>query len=159
MAMIKGITVKLLSRVQTGTDAFNRPVYTETEIDIDNVLVAPLSTSEVLDTLNLTGHKAQYQLAIPKGDTHEWENQRVKFFGQTCECSRKNFICFTLARFFDYHIRRNRFFGRFHITRNFQNPVEVIKHDFFYHALSPYRLEQCIVIVIILECFFRSCEY
>ena len=83
MAMIKGITVKLLNRVQTGTDAFNRPIYTETEIDIDNVLVAPLSTSEVLDTLNLTGHKAQYQLAIPKGDTHEWENQRVKFFGQT----------------------------------------------------------------------------
>lgn len=82
MAKIKGITVKLLSRVQTGTDAFNRPVYAETEIDIDNVLVAPLSTSEVLDTLNLTGHKAQYQLAIPKGDTHEWENQRVKFFGQ-----------------------------------------------------------------------------
>lgn len=83
MALIKGITVNLLNRTQTGVDGFNRPIYTETAIPVDNVLVAPLSTEETLDVLNLTGHKAQYQLAIPKGDTHEWENQRVQFFGQT----------------------------------------------------------------------------
>ena len=29
-----------------------------------------------------TGRKAVYTLAIPKGDTHEWEDQKVIFFGK-----------------------------------------------------------------------------
>lgn len=66
-----------------GVDAFNRPVYSEVPVSVDNVLVAPVSSQEQLDTLNLTGRKAQYQLAIPKGDSHVWEGQRVRFFGET----------------------------------------------------------------------------
>lgn len=81
--MLKGIAVTLLSKVQTGTDPFMRPVYEDVPIEVDNVLVSPMSDTEVLDTLNLTGRKAVYQLAIPKGDTHDWENQRVQFFGKT----------------------------------------------------------------------------
>ncbi len=81
--MIKGLTIKLLVKKQTGTDPFNRPLYETFEENIPNVLVSPVSDSEVLDTLNLTGRKAVYQLAIPKNDTHEWENQTVKFFGET----------------------------------------------------------------------------
>lgn len=81
--MIQGITVTLLNRRQSGTDAFRRPVYTEEEIPVANVLVAPVSGQEVLDALELTGRKAVYRLAIPKGDSHDWENQRVRFFGQT----------------------------------------------------------------------------
>ena len=49
---------------------------------IKNVLVAPTSEEEILDTLNLTGRKAVYTLAIPKGDQHQWENQDVTFFGE-----------------------------------------------------------------------------
>lgn len=80
--MIKGITVTLYTRTQSGTDAFNRPEYTETPVNVDNVLVAPVSDSgEVLDSLNLTGHELIYQLAIPKGDANEWEGCRVGFFG------------------------------------------------------------------------------
>lgn len=60
-----GITVTLLSKQQTGTDAFNRPTYSEISIPVENVLVAPVSEQEVLDTLNLTGRRAEYQLAIP----------------------------------------------------------------------------------------------
>lgn len=75
--------VTLLKKTQTGTDAFNRPVYSETPVEVNNVLIAPLSDQEVLDTLNLTGRKAVYQLGIPKGDTNDWENQRVQFFGET----------------------------------------------------------------------------
>lgn len=81
--MIKGRTIILLAKTQTGVDAFNRPVYTETPTEVENVLIAPLSDQEVLETLNLTGRKAVYQLGIPKGDSHEWENQRVQFFGET----------------------------------------------------------------------------
>lgn len=81
--MLKGITVTLLSKVLNGTDSFNRPVYEEIAVEVENVLVSPMSDTEVLDTLNLTGRKAVYQLAIPKGDSHTWENQCVKFFGET----------------------------------------------------------------------------
>lgn len=73
----------MLSKRQTGTDAFNKPIYTEDEIPVENVLIAPVSDAEILDTLNLTGRKAVYQLGIPKNDTHDWEGQRVQFFDET----------------------------------------------------------------------------
>lgn len=80
--MLKGITVTLYERTQTSVDAFNRPIYTETASDVSDVLVAPLSDEEILDTLNLTGRRAKYQLGIPKGDTHVWEGNTVEFFGE-----------------------------------------------------------------------------
>lgn len=80
--MIKGITVTLYEATQTGVDGFGRPIYTETAVPVNDVLVAPLSDEEILDTVNLTGKKAKYQLAIPKGDAHDWENRRVSFFGE-----------------------------------------------------------------------------
>lgn len=79
---MKGIPVTLYSRTQTGTDAFNAPIYTETAVTVDNVLIAPLSDEEILDTLNLTGRRAKYQLGIPKGDTNTWEGCDVEFFGE-----------------------------------------------------------------------------
>ena len=79
---MRGITVTLYERTQTGTDPANRPIYTETAVNVENVLVAPLSDEEILEELNLTGKRARYQLAIPKGDAHEWENKRVHFFGE-----------------------------------------------------------------------------
>ena len=81
--MIKGITIKLYTKTQTGTDGFNAPIYTETAEEVANVLVQPTSETEILDTLNLTGRKAVYQLAIPKGDTHDWTDVKVEFFNQT----------------------------------------------------------------------------
>ena len=79
---MKGITVTLYKRTKTGTDALNHPIFTEVPVSVDNVLVAPVSSTEVLDTYNLTGRKAVYQLAIPKGDTHDWSaGVRVSFFG------------------------------------------------------------------------------
>ena len=80
--MLKGITVTLITKTQAGTDPFGAPIYTETETEVENVLVAPTSTTEVLDRLALTGRKAVYTLAIPKGDENTWENQEVRFFGE-----------------------------------------------------------------------------
>lgn len=80
---MKGITVTLYERTQTGTDALNHPTYTETAVSVDNVLVAPVSSTELMETYNLTGRRAEYQLAIPKGDPHEWTaGMKVGFFGQ-----------------------------------------------------------------------------
>lgn len=83
MVSIKGITVTLYEQTQTGTDAFNDPIYTETAINVDNVLVYPSTQTEILETVNLYGRKAVYTLGIPKGDTHNWENRRIDFFGQS----------------------------------------------------------------------------
>lgn len=83
MSKIRGITVTLYTETSTEKDAFNRPIITETAVNVSNVLVYPTSASEVLDILNLTGRKAVYTLAIPKGDTHNWKNKRVSFFGET----------------------------------------------------------------------------
>lgn len=81
--MIHGITVTLINQVQSGVDAFNAPIYTESETEVDNVLVAPSSTDDVTESLNLWGKKAVYTIALPKGDTHVWKDQKVRFFGET----------------------------------------------------------------------------
>lgn len=79
---IKGITVTLYEVEQTGTDPVGAPIYEETPVQVDNVLVSPVGSNEVLDNLNLYGRKAVYTLALPKGDSHEWDNRKVSFFGQ-----------------------------------------------------------------------------
>lgn len=80
---MRGITVTLYDRTQAGTDALNRPIYTETAVAVDNVLVAPSSAVEVLEPTNLNGRRGEYVMAIPKGDTHEWiSGKKVSFFGR-----------------------------------------------------------------------------
>lgn len=83
MGLIKGITVTLYEKAQTGTDEFHAPVYTETAVEVENVLVQPVSADDVVDDLRLYGKRAEYELCIPKGDSHDWEDCRVVFFGQT----------------------------------------------------------------------------
>lgn len=80
--MLKGRTITLYERTQGAPDAFNRPTYTETAVEINNVLIAPVSSEDVINELNLTGKRAVYQLGIPKGDAHDWTNARVSFFGE-----------------------------------------------------------------------------
>ena len=77
---MRGISVILYDRVEVGRDGMNVPIFDEIPIQVDNVLIAPTSATEVLDTLNLTGNKAVYTLALPKGDSHTWEDRRVSFF-------------------------------------------------------------------------------
>ena len=79
--MIKGITVTLYEKKRIDTDAFGNPVYSEIPVKIKNVLVAPASTEEVLDSLRLTGKRAVHNIAIPKRDKHQWQDNRVDFFG------------------------------------------------------------------------------
>ena len=79
---IKGIPIVLINKVEAGKDPFNNPIYSEVETTVQNVLVAPTLSDDVINTLNLTGRKAVYTLGIPKGDTNTWENQEVRFFGE-----------------------------------------------------------------------------
>lgn len=81
--MLRGIEVKLHQKVQSGTDAFNRPTYNEAIVIVKNVLVAPASNDDIITSTDLVGKKSVYTLGIPKGDNHDWEDAVVEFFGKT----------------------------------------------------------------------------
>lgn len=80
---IKGIPVKLSVKTQTGIDGFNRPTYEVFQEVVENVLVGEPSAEDVVNEINLSGKRIAYVLAIPKGDTHIWENTEVEFWGMT----------------------------------------------------------------------------
>lgn len=80
---IRGITVQLKIRTKTGEDSFGAPIYDESWVDVDDVLVEPTSSAENVNNMSLYGKMAAYTLAVPKADTHDWENTEVKFFGRT----------------------------------------------------------------------------
>lgn len=82
MAKIKGITVTLVDTVEIEKDPFGHPVYEQKEIQVNNVLVAPTTSDDIINSMELEGKKAVYILGIPKSDTHDWENKEIKFFGQ-----------------------------------------------------------------------------
>lgn len=80
--VLQGITITLYNRVQTGTDAFNRPIYEDVQTTVDNVLIGEPNTEDIVNELNLSGKRLAYTLAIPKGDDHEWKDAVVEFFGE-----------------------------------------------------------------------------
>lgn len=80
---MRGITVTLYEKTQVGLDPANVPVYDEIPVQVENVLVAPETTVQLTSEIDLRGGEADYILAIPKGDTHNWNDSKVEFFGQT----------------------------------------------------------------------------
>lgn len=81
--MLKGIKVKLINLMDSGQkDDFNRPIFIEKEVYVDNVIVSPTLNEDVINGLNLYGKKSVFTLGIPKGDTNVWEDSYVEFFGK-----------------------------------------------------------------------------
>lgn len=80
--MFHTVKITLYEKTQTGTDKYGVPVYTEAPVEIEGCLVAPTSSQDKFDSTNLYGVQTEYQIAIPKGDTHEWANRKVSFFGK-----------------------------------------------------------------------------
>lgn len=80
--MLKGIDVILYVKTKTGENEAREPLYSETAENVHNVLVGEPSTEDVVSELQLNGHHLAYVLALPKGDTHDWDDVRVSFFGQ-----------------------------------------------------------------------------
>lgn len=90
--MIKGITVILYEKTQKHDpenpgellfDPFGKPVTEETPTEVENVLVGEPGSDELINELNLYGKRLRYVLAIPKGDTHNWENAHIEFWGES----------------------------------------------------------------------------
>lgn len=82
MSKLKGITVTLYIIEEGEKDEFNHPTVIENAVEVENVLVSPVSSDDVLNTTSLDGRKIVYTLAIPKGDENTWENANVEFYGR-----------------------------------------------------------------------------
>ena len=84
-----GITVTLYEQTQTGTDAFGVPVYTETPVEVADVLVGEPTTDDITSATALYQKIIRYMLGIPKGDTHDWKDKKISWtdsYGVTHVC-------------------------------------------------------------------------
>lgn len=79
--MIHGITILLYEKRQTGTDPLHAPVYEEIPVEVPNVLIGEPTAEDLVNELQLNGKRLAYTLGIPKGDTHDWTDATVEFFG------------------------------------------------------------------------------
>lgn len=80
--MIRGADVLLYVRTKDGEDEFHAPVWRETPVVVHNVLIGEPDADAVVSELQLAGKHLAYVLAIPKGDTHDWDDVTVEFFGR-----------------------------------------------------------------------------
>lgn len=81
--MIHTTTVILKDEYEIGRDGFNYPIYEQIDVPIEGCLVAPIKSEDIVTTLSLYGKHIVYEIAIPKGDTHDWENKEVVIFGKS----------------------------------------------------------------------------
>ena len=79
---MRGITVTIHPKAELTANSIGETTITYGDaINVENVLVAPSTAEEITEADNLYGKKAVYTLGIPKGDTNDWEDQWVTFFG------------------------------------------------------------------------------
>lgn len=86
MARIKGTTVTLYEKTQTGTDAFGAPIFELVPVKVDNVLIGQPDTRDMVSSTDLYGKRLFCWLGIPKGDPHLWVDARVDWtdaYGET----------------------------------------------------------------------------
>lgn len=79
---MRGMTVQLVVKTQTGTDPFGAPIESEELIDVDDVLVGSPSTADATETVSLYGKTCAFVLGIPRTDTHDWTDAEVVIFGE-----------------------------------------------------------------------------
>lgn len=79
---MRGVSVLLHVKTPAGTDSFNSPIYADSTVVVDNVLIGQPSTEEQTGSISLYGKRIEYMLGIPKGDAHVWTDTEVEFFGR-----------------------------------------------------------------------------
>lgn len=80
---MRGVTVILHEKTQTGVDGLNNPVFSVSPVPVENVLVGEPTTDDVTSSISLYGKRIQYMLGLPKGDDHVWTDTEVEIFGET----------------------------------------------------------------------------
>ena len=86
---MRGVTVTLYEQTQTGVDEFGVPIYAETPVNVDDVLVGEPTTDDIAAATALYQKVIRYMLGIPKGDAHDWKDKKVSWsdaYGVTHVC-------------------------------------------------------------------------
>lgn len=79
---MRGVTVTLYEKTQTGVDGLNNPVYSVSPVQVENVLVGEPTTDDITSSISLYGKQIRYMLGLPKGDAHVWTDTEVVIFGE-----------------------------------------------------------------------------
>ena len=79
---MRGVTVTLYEKTQTGVDGLNNPVYSVSPVSVENVLVGEPTTDDITSSISLYGKQLRYMLGLPKGDQHVWADTEVEIFGE-----------------------------------------------------------------------------
>lgn len=79
---MKGTTVQLVIETVTGKDPFGKDIISTELVDVNDVLIGQPTTDDIVNSIQLYGKKIEYVLGIPKGDTHDWTDATVYFFGK-----------------------------------------------------------------------------
>lgn len=79
---MRGVTVTLYEKTQTGVDGLNNPVYSVQPVQVENVLVGEPTTDDITSSISLYGKQIRYMLGLPKGDAHVWTDIEVEIFGE-----------------------------------------------------------------------------
>lgn len=77
--MIKGITVTLINKKQVDTDPFDAPIYEDMPINVDNVLVSPTSTEDIINQLELTGKRRFIHWPYQKATRINGKTKKLSF--------------------------------------------------------------------------------
>lgn len=80
---IKGQTIRLHTKEQIGEDGFGAPLFNDSVVEVENVLISPTTDEDIVSEMQMYGKHSVYTLSIPKGDTHNWDDTEVEFFGKT----------------------------------------------------------------------------
>ena len=78
---MRGVTVTLYEKTQTGVDGLNNPVYSVQPVQVENVLVGEPTTDDITSSISLYGKQLRYMLGLPKGDQHVWTDTEVEIWG------------------------------------------------------------------------------
>lgn len=91
---MKGTNVTLYETTQTGEDEFGVPLYEETPVVVQDVLVGEPTTDDISTSVAMYQKNIRYMLGIPKGDTHDWKDKKVSWtdaYGNTHVCKTFGF--------------------------------------------------------------------
>lgn len=79
---MKTETVLLHVKTMSGVDGMNNPVYDDSAVEVSGVLIGQPTTEEVTSSIALYGKRLSFVLALPKGDSHDWTDTEVEFWGR-----------------------------------------------------------------------------
>lgn len=80
---MKGITLTFTKRNQTSTDSLNNPVYTDTDIEVEDCLIAPITEpSTAREQQAMEQSRDQIRIHIPKTCEEDLSKSSVEWDGK-----------------------------------------------------------------------------